>query len=64
MTKMYKFVRGYIVEELTKQKIYKITEKSLRTELLNKLNSGSGFDGQTPPFMCNPPIEKKANVED
>lgn len=49
---------GYIVEAATGLKVYKIGSLNYRKRMLNHLNQGGGFAGNTPAFVARHPIVK------
>lgn len=57
-SKPYKTLKNQIIETATNFVIYKISDKKERATVLEMLNNGTGFEGSTPPFFLNPPMEK------
>jgi hypothetical protein len=58
LKKLYKTSRERIIETHTNSTICTVSNKEKRKKVLEMLNSGTGFEGFTPPFFLNPPLEK------
>lgn len=52
MKALYKIKGNSIIEVPTKQVIKTYKNRNEAVKLLSKLITGTGFEGQTPPFFC------------